>query len=118
MACNVEVNGTTIHCACDGCGAAYNHSTKTYHISCCGGFFQMSRKASTEDPPTPPTPNHVTVDFARMTLLQVAQLLDEAAPGKISVTGPFKKLGKRISLKGNRPLDAFTKELGLHSTSK
>lgn len=116
--CTVEANGTTVTCGCSGCGISYNHETKKYHILCCGTIFEMSAKNQTDDPTNPPKRNHVMVDFAGLTLLEAAQLLDRAAPGKIRVNASLQRLRKRITLKANQPLVTLIKKLGLHSTSR
>ncbi len=118
MACNVEANGTTLSCGCSGCGIVYNHGTKKYHILCCGTITEMSAKNQTDDPTNPPKPNHIMVDFAGITLLEAAQLLDKSLPGKIRVNASVKQLQKQVTFKANLTLDKLTKKLGIHSTSK
>jgi hypothetical protein len=116
--CTVEVNGTTLTCACSGCGIAYNHDTKKYNILCCGTITEMSAKNQTGDPTNPPKPGHLMVDFANVTVLEAAQVLERAAPGKIGINSSLKRLERRITLKANQPPATLAKKLGLHSTSK
>ena len=118
MACTVEANGTTFTCACSGCGISYNHGTKKYHLLCCGTITEMSVKTQIDDPTSPPKPGHIIVDFAGVTLLEAAQLLDRTAPGKIRVNASLQRLKKPVTLKANQPLAKLTKKLGLTSKAK
>lgn len=118
MACNVEANGTTLTCACSGCGIAYNHSTKKYTILCCGSITTLDVKRQTDDPNTPPKPDHIIVDFENITVLEAAQLIDHAVPDRIKINAAFKQLRKKITLEGNLPLDKLAKKLGIELKSK
>ena len=116
--CTVEANGTTLTCACGGCGISYNHDTKKYHLLCCGTITEMSAKNQADDPVNPPKRGQIIVDFAGLTVLEAAQLLDRAAPGKIRVDSSLQQLRKRITFKANQPLAKLTKKLGLKLISK
>src|SRR5436853_3846692 len=116
--CTVEANGTTVTCGCSGCGIAYSHDTKKYHILCCGTIFEMDARNQADDPANPPKRNHIMVDLAGVTLLEAAQLLDRAAPGQIGINASLRQLRKRVTLKANQPLVTLTKKLRLNSTSK
>jgi hypothetical protein len=114
--CTVEANGTTLTCGCSGCGIAYNHDAKKYYILCCGSITEMSAKNQTDDPTNPPKRGHLMVDFSDLTVLEAAQLLERAQPGKVAINSSLKRLRRRITLKANQPLAALTKKLGLTST--
>jgi hypothetical protein len=116
--CTATVNGTTITCACSGCGIAYNHATKTYHILCCGSITEMKALNQADDPKNPPKRGQIMVDLSNVTLLEAAQLLERSVPGKIAINSSLKKLRKQITLKANLPLAKLTKRLGLKSASK
>lgn len=113
MACTVEANGTTVTCGCSGCGIVYNHGSGKYHILCCGSITEMDVKNPTDDPNNPPKPGHIIVDFAGITLLEAARLLDKAVPDKIRINGSFKQLQKQVTFKANQPLEKLTKKLGI-----
>jgi hypothetical protein len=78
----------------------------------------MSAKNQTDDPGNPPRPHHIIVDFVGVTLLQAAQVLDRAAPGKIKINSTLQRLQKTVRLKANLPLATIAKKLGLGSLSK
>lgn len=117
-ACTATVNGTTITCACSGCGIAYNHQTKTYHILCCGTITEMKALNQADDPSSPPKPGNLMVDLSNVTVLEAGLLLERSAPGKFSINAPVKKLQRKISLKANQPIATLAKRLGLGSKSK
>lgn len=115
MACTVEANGTTLTCACNGCGISYNHSTKKYHILCCGSITEMSSRFDPGDPDDRPPPGHIDVDINGATLLEAMQLIDRSAPGKLRVEGSFAELGKTVKLKGRNTVEHLGREL--HASS-
>jgi hypothetical protein len=116
MTCKAEVNGTTLECSCNGCGISYDGGK--YTTLCCGNINTFSVKNQADDPIDPPKPNHIMVDFAGLTLLEAAQILDRAAPGEIMLNDSLQHLQKRITLKANQPLVKLINKLGLHSKSK
>lgn len=78
----------------------------------------FSAKNQTDDPTNPPRPHHIMVDFAGLTLLQAAQVLDRAVPGKVRIDASLQELQKPVTLKANRPLSELIEKLGLRSTPK
>lgn len=118
MACTVEANGVTLTCACSGCGIAYNHSTKKYHILCCGTITETTLSVQVKDP-VPDRPGHVSLDLAGVTLLQAAQLLDIVAPGKgLLPTSAVKGLARKVSMKGTMTLGEFASRARLQVRGK
>ena len=116
MACNVEANGTTVSCACSGCGIVYNHETKKYHVLCCGTIFVLETKL--EDHDRPPKRGHFDVAFAGATRLEAAELLRRSGGAKISIDAPLDALQKRVTMKATLTLPALNKKLGLKSATK
>jgi hypothetical protein len=116
--CTAEVNGTSITCACAGCGIAYNHADKKYTILCCGSITTMSAKNQADDPTSPPRPNHIQVNLVGCTRLEAAQLLQRLTNKKIKVDASLDSLQKRVTFKANLPLEELTKKLGLAAPRK
>src|SRR5262249_14719495 len=112
MACSAEANGTTITCACAGCGIAYNHSTRKYHILCCRTITEIDAKLVSDPGPRRPI---IEVDLSHVTLLEAAQLLDRVVPGKIKVNGSLNRFKKRVTLKTKKPMSELIKKLKLNS---
>lgn len=117
--CTVEANGTTVTCACSGCGIAYNHETKKYHVLCCGTIFVLETKLE-DDPDRPPKRGHFEVALAGATRLEAAELLRLSGGAKIRIDAPLDALQKRVTMKASLTLPALTKKLGLqaHPTKK
>lgn len=111
MACSAEANGTTINCACDSCGISYNSQTKKYQVLCCGIWYELDMKFDFQDPDNPPRPGHLIVDIPSASLLEAMQFLDRADPGKLRLDASFTDLKKRVSLKGNAPVEELARKL-------
>ena len=108
--CTAEANGFSVECSCEGCGVAYNHDEKKYYVLCCG---QISTFTVSQQVSDPPPKHHIIVDFVNITVLQAAQLLEQASPGKVRLDGLLRDLQKRVSLKGSHPVPELLHKLGL-----
>jgi hypothetical protein len=73
----------------------------------------MSVKNQTDDPTNPPTTGGIVVDLSNVTVLEAAQLIESAAPGKFKVNLPIGKLQKRVKFRANKPIEIIAKRIGL-----
>ena len=115
--CTAEANGFSVECSCEGCGVAYNHDDKKYYVLCCGQISTFTVSEQVSDP-NPPPKHHISVDLVNVTLLQAAQLLDQASPGKVRLDGLLADLQKRVSFKGRHSVPDLVHKLGLGSAKR
>ncbi len=111
--CTAEANGTTLTCACEGCGILYNHATGKYTVLCCGAISEFKMKAEQQpDPPKRPK-DLIDIDLVGCTRLEAARLLGGQFPGKIELDSSLESLEKRVTFKGTFTLAELTKKLAL-----
>jgi hypothetical protein len=115
--CTAEVNGTTLTCACAGCGIAYDHDSGQYTILCCRVIVSTKAEKDQGVEPDPSKRHHIEIDLSGATRLEAAQLLHRLAPGKIRIDGSLESLQERVTLKESLPLEELIEKLRIQSTT-